>query len=168
MKFRNRSDRHLGNDLTLATIKRRFAAFLLDWLIIALIYVFILLILSLFKMNITSVETKSIFDVQISGHDVPALWENLLKLLFGVIPVAYFTLIFYFTNGRTPGKALLKVKVVALYHERLGFWHCFERTMGYFASVAESGFGFIQALWNPNRMALHDKIAETVVVNISG
>jgi hypothetical protein len=30
----------------------------------------------------------------------------------------------------------------------------------------EFGFGYIQALWNPNRMALHDKIGETIVIKL--
>jgi predicted esterase YcpF (UPF0227 family) len=38
--------------------------------------------------------------------------------------------------------------------------------LGYYASVLEFGFGFIQALWNPNRMALHDKIGETIVIDL--
>jgi len=48
----------------------------------------------------------------------------------------------------------------------LGFWHCFERSLGYFTSALEFGFGYIQAIWNPNRMALHDKIGETIVISL--
>jgi hypothetical protein len=40
--------------------------------------------------------------------------------------------------------------------------------LGYFASAFEFGFGFFQAFWNPNRMALHDKIGETIVIEIPG
>jgi len=51
-----------------------------------------------------------------------------------------------------------------LYQEHLGLWHCVERSLGYFASALEFGFGYVQAFWNPNRMTLHDKIGETIVV----
>jgi uncharacterized RDD family membrane protein YckC len=38
--------------------------------------------------------------------------------------------------------------------------------LGYFASALEFGFGYIQAIWNPNRMSLHDKIGETIVIQV--
>jgi len=83
------------------------------------------------------------------------------------LPVIYFTLSLYLTRGRTIGKYLLKIRVISLFHERPGLWHCFERSLGYFTSALEFGFGFIQAIWNPNRMALHDKIGETIVISLS-
>jgi uncharacterized RDD family membrane protein YckC len=89
------------------------------------------------------------------------------KILLGLIPVIYFTLAFYFWKGQTIGKRILRLRVISLYHEHLGLWHCFERSLGYYASTLEGGFGFIQAFWNPNRMALHDKIGETIVIKTS-
>jgi hypothetical protein len=53
-----------------------------------------------------------------------------------------------------------------MYHRRLGLWHCIERSLGYIASTLEAGLGFLQVFWNPNKMTLHDKIGETVVINI--
>ena len=58
------------------------------------------------------------------------------------------------------------IRVLSLYHEHPGLWHYFERSLGYYASVPEFGFGFIQAIWNPDRMALHDKIGETIVIKL--
>ena len=71
---------------------------------------------------------------------------------------------FYFSKGQTIGKYFLRIKVLSIYHEHLGLWHCIERSLGYIVSALEFGFGYLQALWNPNRMALHDKIGETVVI----
>jgi len=78
--------------------------------------------------------------------------------------VAYFGLATYWGNGRTPGKALLKIRVVSLVHERMGLWHSIERALGYGASALEFGFGFIQYFIHPNRRTVHDRIAETIVV----
>jgi hypothetical protein len=64
------------------------------------------------------------------------------------------------------GKYFLRLKGLSLYHEHLGFWHCIERSLGYFASALEFGIGFIQAFGNPNRMTLHDKIGETIVIEL--
>jgi len=89
-----------------------------------------------------------------------------MKIIFGLLPVIYFTFSFYFFNGKSIGKFFCRLRVVSLYHEHLGLWHCIERSLGYFASGLEFGFGYIQAYWNPNRMSLHDKIGETIVVNL--
>jgi len=34
---------------------------------------------------------------------------------------------------------------------------------GYVASTLELGIGFYQVFWNPNRMTLHDRIAELTI-----
>jgi len=88
------------------------------------------------------------------------------KNSFRLFASSLFYYLFYCIKGQTIGKIFLKIKVVSLYHEKLGFWHCFERSLGYFTSALEFGFGFIQAIWNPNRMALHDKIGETIVISL--
>jgi len=76
----------------------------------------------------------------------------------------YFGLWTYFRKGRTLGKQLTGIKVVSLTHEKLGFWHCIERSLGYGASILEGGFGFFQFFLHPNRQTVHDRIAETIVV----
>jgi uncharacterized RDD family membrane protein YckC len=166
MNFKNRNEKSFSNDLTLAPIKKRFLAFLIDWVVIVLIYFLVITVLSLFSINDWSVNVKSIFDVEIKTNKNNPSLIILLKILFGFLPVLYFTILAYCSNGQTIGKFLLRIKIVSLYHEYLGVWHCFERSLGYFTSALEFGFGFIQALWNPNRMTLHDKIGETIVISI--
>ena len=78
--------------------------------------------------------------------------------------VLYFGLATYLGNGRTPGKRLLRIRVVSLVHRRLSLWHAFERALGYGASALEFGFGFVQYFIHPNRRTVHDRIAETIVV----
>ena len=48
--------------------------------------------------------------------------------------------------------------------KRLNLWDTFGRAGGYSASIATLGIGFLEALWHPNRQAVHDRISETVVM----
>jgi uncharacterized RDD family membrane protein YckC len=164
MNYNTRPDIHHDNEFILATIKKRFVAFLIDWIILVIIYFCILILFSLFNMNISNINVHSIFEVEIEMDNSPSYIITLMKFLFGLLPVLYFTISFYFCKGQTIGKYLLRIKVLSLYHEHLGLWHCIERSLGYFASALEFGFGYIQVFWNPNRMTLHDKIGETIVV----
>ena len=164
MKYNTRHEFHYANEYILATIKKRFVAFLIDWIVLIIIYFCILILFDLFNMDISKINVHGIFDVEIEMNNAPSYIITFLKFLFGLLPVLYFAISFYFWKGKTIGKYFLRIKVLSLYHEHLGLWHCIERSLGYFASALEFGFGYIQAFWNPNRMTLHDKIGETVVV----
>ena len=119
---------------------------------------------SLLNMNISKINVHGMFDVEIEMNNTPSSLITVLKVLFGLLPILYFAFSFYFRKGQTIGKYFLRIRVLSLYHEHLGLWHCLERSLGYFASALEFGFGYVQAFWNPNRMTLHDKIGETVVI----
>jgi uncharacterized RDD family membrane protein YckC len=164
MNYRTRPEFNHDNEFILATIRKRFAAFLIDWIVLIIIYFCILILFDLFNMDISKINVKSIFEVDIEMDNTPSYLITFMKFLFGLLPILYFAFSFYFWKGQTIGKYLLRIKVLSLYHEHIGLWHCIERSLGYFASAVEGGFGFIQALWNPNRMTLHDKIGETIVV----
>lgn len=91
--------------------------------------------------------------------------EHWYSLVFIVV---YFGLLNYWTNGRTLGKWLLRIRAVSVVHERLTLWQSFERALGYGASFLEFGFGFIQYFIHPNRRTVHDRIAETIVIRDAG
>jgi len=164
MKYTSRHEFYGDQEFMLATIRKRFVAFLIDFIFLILMYCCIILLLSLFKMDISKVNVQGIFDVEIEMNNTQSWLITLLKILFGLLPVFYFALSFYFCKGQSIGKFFLRIKVLSLYHEKLGLWHCIERSLAYFASALEFGFGYMQAFWNPNRMALHDKIGETIVI----
>ncbi len=85
-------------------------------------------------------------------------------LTFGWIGV-YFVITMALFSGSTLGKKLLKLKVVRLNNKPIGIWYSFERFGGYAAGVATGLLGFFQIYWDPNRQAIHDKIAGTVVLD---
>jgi len=166
MDYITRHEIHDENKLVLASIKRRFVAFLIDWIVLILFYLCIIIVFAIFKMDISKINVHGIFDVEIEMSNTPSYLITIFKFLFGLLPIFYFTLSFYFGKGQTVGKYFLRIKILSLYHEHLGLWHCIERSLGYFASAVEFGFGYIQACWNPNRMSLHDKISETIVIKL--
>jgi uncharacterized RDD family membrane protein YckC len=101
-------------------------------------------------------------------HD-PSIWRmvratvNDFGITIGWVGL-YFTLFLAWWDGRTPGKYLLGIRVVRLSGERLSLWFAFERFGGYAAGLATGLFGFAQLYWDPNRQAIHDRVARTVVV----
>ena len=76
----------------------------------------------------------------------------------------YLTLFLALWSGRTPGKKLFGLRVVRLNGQPLGLYMSLERAGGYAAGLATGLLGFAQVWWDPNRQAIHDKVAETVVV----
>jgi uncharacterized RDD family membrane protein YckC len=166
MNYHTRLEFHHDEEFILATIKKRFFAFLVDWAVLILLYLGIIFLFAGFNMNISTINVHSIFDVEIDMSNTHSYVITFLKIFLGLLPVLYFTISFYVCRGQTIGKFLLGIRVISLYHKRLGLWNCIERSLGYFVSALEFGFGFIQAFWNPNRMTLHDKIGETIVIKL--
>ena len=76
----------------------------------------------------------------------------------------YFTLLAGLTNGRTAGKFLLRTRAARINGAPLTFFDSFIRHGGYVAGVAMGMIGFLKLLWEPNRQAVEDRIAGTVVI----
>jgi uncharacterized RDD family membrane protein YckC len=138
----------------LASFPRRAIAFVLDFLAAFLLFLFILVygtkLLAYFDLFHPDSNINLRFDLQ---H-----WYSILFV------VLYFGLFTYWGNGKTPGKWLMKIRVVSLTHEHISLWHAIERALGYGASALELGFGFLQYFIHPNKQTVHDRIAETIVI----
>jgi RDD family len=100
-------------------------------------------------------EHKENIVIRLDVHE----WRSLIVI------VLYFGLCTYFTNGKTIGKWMLRIRVVSLTQQRVSLWQSMERALGYGASALEAGFGFLQFFINRNRQCVHDRIAETIVVD---
>jgi len=141
------------NGLPLASFKRRAWAFLLDLAIVVAI--------------------KGLFGGGPIGH-LKHLAEEHGELMVRILDegkeiiesVLYFGIALKLGKGQTPGKRLMKIKVVSLTEDSMGWWQSIERALGYAASLLEGGFGFAQFYLNRNRMCVHDRIAETIVVDL--
>jgi hypothetical protein len=78
----------------------------------------------------------------------------------------YFTTFLAMGKGQTPGKRLMGIRVIRLDAKPVTWLMAFERFGGYFASASTGLLGFLQIFWDRNRQALHDKVAETVVIRV--
>jgi hypothetical protein len=76
----------------------------------------------------------------------------------------YFTTLLTLWQGQTIGKRIMRVRVLRLDGEPIGWWSAFERVGGYVAGLATGLLGFAQIFWDRNRQCIHDKIVGTVVV----
>jgi uncharacterized RDD family membrane protein YckC len=141
----------------LASFGRRAVAFVVDlvigWVLFLALFVVVLLIRRLFVGPLTGPPRDNPVPLNFFGNWYSVLWW-----------VVYFGIATYLWNGRTPGKRLLRIRIVSLVHKRLSLWHSIERALGYGASALELGFGFFQYFVHPNRRTVHDRIAETIVV----
>ncbi len=140
--------------MPLASFPRRAVAFVLDFLFAFLLFLVILIygakLLAYLGVIHPDTNLNLKFDLK---H-----WYSILFV------VVYFGLSTYLGKGKTPGKWLMKIRVVSLTHEHISLWHAIERALGYGASALELGFGFLQYFIHPNRQTVHDRIAETIVI----
>lgn len=92
------------------------------------------------------------------------LWDEVASGLgWGIV---YFSLLPAWWGGQTVGKKLLGLRVVELTGKPMTVFRCLKRYGGYAAGMATGGMGFAQVLWDPNRQALQDKAAHTVVLDL--
>ncbi len=94
-------------------------------------------------------------------------FTNALGVTFGWSGV-YFTLLAGATRGRTLGKMLFGIRVMKTSGIPFTFFDGFVRHGGYVAGVAMGLIGFLRLLWDPNRQAVEDRIASTVVIKMGG
>jgi uncharacterized RDD family membrane protein YckC len=158
--------------LELAGFTRRYFALLMDLFALILILYLIGTILDYFglinfglKIGISPDKTiNNLPNINNQTHlEVPEYLKTIFKLL---IPVLYFGLITWCTNGSTFGKRIFRIRIVSTNYKHLTLWHSIERSLGYYASALEFGFGFLQYFIDYNRRTVHDRIAETIVIRV--
>ena len=168
--------------IELAPFWRRALAFLLDFALMTLSLLGIISLSALLYLQIRSWQghpmpahtnvslTPEDFRIALTGskaslEETGKVTKEVLDLL---VPILYFGLLTWKGKGRTPGKWLLKIRVVSLVHRHLSLWHAIERALGYGAAALEGGFGFVQFFIHPYRRCVQDRIAETIVVTERG
>jgi uncharacterized RDD family membrane protein YckC len=167
--------------IPLAGFWQRAFAFVIDSIFVYIIFAIVASALTMGYMAVThktpivSVTSKN--EAPPSQADIEKMKSELensrhtkvLKLIKDVlIPVLYFGLLTWRGKGRTPGKRMMKIRVVSIVHRHLGLWHSVERALGYGAAALEGGFGFVQYFIHPYRRCVQDRIAETIVVTEAG
>lgn len=100
--------------LPLASFRSRAGAFMVDFLITAVVSLPILMFCAklLQRFGLAKEDLRLEFDYE---H-----WYSIIPL------VAYFSLSVYYGDGKTLGKRLMGIRVVSVVHEKIGFWHAVE------------------------------------------
>ena len=94
---------------------------------------------------------------------------QLMGIVLGIIIGVAYAVYFWTTSGATPGKMLMKLRVVRFGTTELELVDsgtAVVRYLGYIPSSLVLGLGFFWVLWDPNKQAWHDKIAGTQVVKL--
>jgi uncharacterized RDD family membrane protein YckC len=139
---------------SLASFPRRALAFVIDFFAAFLLFLLTLIYGSKLLIYLGLIHPDENINLKFD-------FTNWYSIIFIVL---YFGLFTYLGHGKTPGKWLMKIRVVSLAHEHISLWHSIERALGYGASVLELGFGFLQYFIHPNKQTVHDRIAETIVI----
>ena len=141
--------------LPLASFRRRALAIVIDAVVVLLLRA----PLGFLHHDGHSGEPVTMASLLMEGiHDIEKLVESFI----------YFAVAIKLGKGQTVGKWMMKIRVLSLTHHQIGWWQASERALGYGASLLEGGFGFLQYYINRNRQTVHDRIAETIVVDLRG
>ena len=142
---------------------RRFIAYTIDGLIIAVI-IFILTFISVlaYISGAMSGAGRAIIG-KISDPEQILLLTMWVWIFSILLNLAYFTL-FHGSTGRTPGKKLLGLQVVTVEGGPLTYGIAFLRSVGYVISSLVLCLGYLWVVFDKKKQGWHDKIAGTVVI----
>lgn len=151
------------NGVILATFKQRAIAFILDCITAFFLLIIVFFIIGIIIWNRA---TDSTFTTYAFRFDIVSWYGRVIINI--IVPVLYFGLFTYFTNGQTIGKKIMKIRVVSLINKKITLWGSIERALGYGVSVFELGIGFFQYFFHPNCRTAEDCLAETIVIKDEG
>lgn len=161
-------------DIAVSTVKYAgfWVRFLASWIDTAVLIVPIGLIVYLLSggawldfsqlsQSIALAQNSAMADALQSMPKASMKWESLFELL-----VAGVTIVFWKRwAGATPGKKLLGIHVVdAKSYENINNKQAIIRYIGYIVSAIPLGAGFLMVGLRRDKRALHDLLAETVVI----
>ena len=88
-------------------------------------------------------------------------WELLFEFLVLVVTILFWEK----WGGTTPGKRLVGIKIVdAKSYKDISNKQAITRSLGYIPSTLLLGSGFLMVLFRKDKRALHDLLADTVVI----
>lgn len=138
----------------------RLVAFIVDTVIVALLYIALFLVLGLLVAAVAVTSPAAVLGL--------LLLFPLLILGLGLAQGAYFALSWH-RSGATPGMRMVGIRVVrAADGGPLTGQQAVLRAIGYWVSSAVMYLGFLWILIDDRRQGWHDKIADTVVIESGG
>ena len=155
-----------------ASIFKRFVAFFIDWLITSLISFAVFIILVLIMLPETFQDWM--YDLRprwlwigdpLEYMDFEA-YTAITLIFFSILilPLLYFALFESSARQATPGKMVMGIFVTDLAGNRISFLKALGRTLAKVLSKAICYVGYIVALFTARNQALHDLLANTLVL----
>ena len=144
--------------LIYATVGRRFAAVLLDGIVLVLVIILPVVVLMSVMIALSAKNNNG---------TMPAWFMAPMLILEYGLPAAY-EIFFIGKYGATPGKMLLKVKVVGPDGQKISYGRATGRYFAKMLSYLTLYIGFLMAFWDDEKRTLHDRICQTRVVSSEG
>ena len=98
--------------------------------------------------------------LKVVPHPIILMWITVFILLYWL----YFAIFESSRRQATPGKMMLGIFVTDIYGRRISFLRALGRTLGKVLSKAFCYLGYILALFTDRSQALHDMLANTLVL----
>lgn len=144
--------------LPYAGLELRLVAFILD----------VVVLISFLMLLVAVGGLQTLFRSDFGDVDPPEsafyVWGGFI-LAFIPFGILYYILLLAW-KGQTIGKMAVHIRVVRRDGGSLSLGQAFVRWLGYLASALPLGMGFLMALVDGERRALHDLLAGTVVVEV--
>jgi hypothetical protein len=93
-------------------------------------------------------------------------WNLVIVLIMLLFSVFYFTGKWVVAAGQTPGKLLMRIKIVHADGSPLTYYKLFLRYFGYILSGVSASLGFIWIGIDQKRRGWHDFLAKTYVIEL--
>jgi uncharacterized RDD family membrane protein YckC len=149
-----------------AGFSSRLIAFLIDTIIIAIVFLFVswFIVTSWNMIHLEPVvrqlEEKNLILKTLVTLITSPLFYSLVSLLF----VVTYYVFFWTIAGQTPGKGVMGLKILPRKGGKLKLGRAILRYLGYYVSIIPFGLGVLWIMVDDRRLAWHDKIAGTCVV----
>jgi uncharacterized RDD family membrane protein YckC len=139
----------------------RGVAFCIDLVVLDILF----LILGFVGCSAMGISLKAMHLETPSGELVQFLLS--LYLLVWILLFCTYFIFFMTFSGQTPAKMLMRIRVFTKDQQPLTLGRAVLRTLGYFISGSLLlGLGFLMVMFHPQKRALHDLVAGTVVIKL--
>lgn len=124
---------------------------------------FLFLILGFVGSSAMGISLKSMH-LETPSEEMVQFLLSFYLLIWMMLFCTYFIFFMAF-GGQTPGKMLLRIRVLTKDQQPLTLGKAVLRTLGYFISGSLLlGLGFLMIIFHPQKRAFHDLLAGTVVI----
>jgi uncharacterized RDD family membrane protein YckC len=101
-------------------------------------------------------------------HKTPSAVVNTSIIIVQYVVPALYEILFIGSMGATPGKMLMKIKVITADGGRVSYGRSTGRYFAKMLSGIILGIGYLMVAWDDEKRALHDHICKTRVIKTSG